>query len=200
MSEHIQPLLERIQSEGLKKAEAERESLLTEAQSKADAILADSRKQAKDIVEKAEAEAEANLKRGTTALEQAARDLLLRLRTEIGRQLNLAAQQAASAPLSSEELIKELLPELVKRGSGDVTVVAADPLAEKLKALLPALLKDADKQGTVIMNPKTGAGFQLRFEDSPEGIDFTAESVADWISAGLRPELAELLRPETSGK
>ncbi|MDA3873772.1 MAG: hypothetical protein PF795_07405 [Kiritimatiellae bacterium] len=196
MSEHIQPLLERIHSEGLKKAEAERKTLLADAQSKADALLADARKQAEDIVKKAEAEAEANLKRGTTALEQAARDLLLRLRTEIGRQLKLAAQQAASAPLASEELIKELLPVLAKRGSGSVQVVASDPLAEKLKALLPALLKDADKQGKVIMNPKTGAGFQLRFEDSPEGIDFTAESVAEWISDWLRPELAELLRPE----
>lgn len=197
MSEHIQPLLERIQSEGLKKAEAERETLLSDAQKKADSILADARKQAEDIVQKAEAEAEANLKRGTTALEQAARDLLLRLRTEMGRQLKVAAQQAASAPLGSEELIKELLPLLAKRGSGTVQVEAADPLAEKLKELLPALLKDADKQGKVIMNPKTGAGFQLRFDGSPEGIDFTAESVADWISAGLRPDLAELLRPES---
>ncbi|MEX2607694.1 MAG: hypothetical protein WD708_10140 [Kiritimatiellia bacterium] len=199
MSEHIQPLLERIQSEGLKRAEAERETLLAEAQNKADAILADARKQAGQLVEKAESEAEANLKRGKTALEQAARDLLLRLRTEIGRQLKLAAQQASAAPLSSEELIKELLPELAKRGSGNVRVEASDPLAEKLKVLLPALLKDAGKQGKVIMNPKTGAGFQLQFEGSPEGIDFTAESVAEWISAGLRPDLAELLLPELSG-
>jgi V/A-type H+-transporting ATPase subunit E len=199
MSEHIQPLLERIQSEGLKKAEAERETLLADAQNKSDAILSEARKQAENIVEKAESEAKAHLKRGTTALEQSARDLLLRLRTEIGRQLKLAAQQAASATLSSEELIQDLLPELAKRGSGNVRVEASDPLADKLKTLLPALLKDAGKGGEVIMNPKTGAGFQLQFEGSPEGIDFTAESVAEWISAGLRPELAELLRPETSG-
>jgi len=202
MSEHIQPLLERIQSEGLKKAETERDAILERARAEAEGILESARKEAADLTAQAESEAEATLQRGKAALRQAARDELLRLRTEIGRQLNLAAKKAASAPLSSEDLIPDLLRELVKAhgASGTVTVEAGAPLADKLKDLLPALLKDAGAEGgEVVMNPKTGAGFHLRFGDSAQGIDLTDEAVADWLGAHLRPELAELLKPESSG-
>lgn len=198
MSEHIQPLLERIRTEGLKQAETERDSILEQARTEAEGIRESARRNAESITSKAEQEAEASLKRGRAALEQAARDQLLRLRTEINRQLKLAAQTAAAAPLSSEEIVPDLIRDLVAAhgGAGRVTVEAGSPLAEKLKPLLPALLKDAD--GDVVMNPKTGAGFRLRFGESAEGVDLTAESVADWLAATLRPDLAGLLKPEPS--
>jgi len=200
MSEHIQPLLERIQSEGLKKAEVERDQILAGAKAKADTILADAKAQADKIKADAEKQATDQLAQGKTALEQAARDLLLKLRTEIARQLNRAAEKAATASLSSEDVISSLLPELVKSGSGNVTIETGSALADKLTALLPSLLKDAGKDGTVVMNPKTGAGFKLRFEDSAESIDFTSQALADWLSQNLRSELATLLRPQTDGE
>lgn len=185
-------MLERIQSEGLQKAEAERERILSEAKTEADRIRASAQEEAASTLAKAEAEAKASLARGTATLEQAARDLLLRLRTEIGRQLQTAATAAATAPLSSPEVVTSLIQELVKEGGkGSVTVSTHPELGEKLKPLLPALLQDL--KGEVVMNPKTGAGFTLRFSESPQGVDVSAEAVAEWLAASVRPELATLL-------
>lgn len=199
MTDTIQPLLERIQNEGLKKSEAERDRILAEAKSKASGILEDARGKAEKIVADAEKQAEASLARGQTALEQAARDLLLKLRTEIARQLNVAAEKAAGSALESDALISDVIRELAASGSGKISVESGEALAGKLKDLLPALLKDAGKESEIIMNPKTGAGFRLSFGDSPEAIDFTSQAVADWLSQHLRPELAALVRPEDSG-
>ncbi|MGA0334297.1 MAG: hypothetical protein ACO3NW_10115, partial [Kiritimatiellia bacterium] len=130
------------------------------------------------------------------ALEQAARDALLQLRSELARLVNLAAEKAAAATLGEKELLQKILPELLKSGAGKVTLTAS---AES-QALLESLLKEAGKEGSVIMNPKTGAGFQLCFSDSPESVDFSSQAVADWISHLLRPEIAALLRPSTDAE
>lgn len=199
MSDAIQPLLERIHTEGLKKAEAERDNLLSEAQAKADQILAEAQKKAEEIRSQAEKDAEASLQRGTTALEQAARDVLLRLRTEIARQVNVAAQKASSATLSSQDVVAGLIVDLVKAqaSTGSVQIEAHPELGEHLQNALPALLKDAGSsaEATVIMNPKTQSGFTLRFGESAEGIDCTENAVAEWLSSGLRKELADLFTP-----
>jgi len=197
MNEQIQPLLERIQSEGLQKAETERERILSEARSEAESLLANAREEAAAIQETAKAEAAATLARGTATLEQAARDLLLRLRTELSRQLQAAAAAAASSSLSSSDIVSDLLRELVKEGGkGAVTVETNPELGETLKALLPSLLKDVE--GEVIMNPKAGAGFSVRFSDSPQGMDVSADAVAEWLAASVRPELASLLKPSST--
>jgi len=200
MTDPIQPLLERIQSEGLKKSEAAQERILEQARSKAAETLKDAEKMAETIKADAENEAEASLARGKASLEQAARDLLLQLRTELARQVNVAAEKASAAALSSEELLLQVLPELAKSGSGQLTLEAGSPTAEKLNALLPSLLRDAGKEGEIVMNPKSGAGFQLRFSESAEAIDFSSQAVADWVSQFLRPEIAALLRPGTDSE
>jgi hypothetical protein len=48
------------------------------------------------------------------------------------------------------------------------------------------------------MNPKTQSGFTLRLDESAEGLDLTDTAVAEWISAGLRKDIADLLTPATS--
>lgn len=201
MSDVIQPLLDRIHTEGLKKAEAERDSLLAEAKEKAAQLLSDAEHQAAEIRSTAEKDAEASIKRGTTALEQAARDVLLRLRTEIARQVTRAGEAAASKTLSSEEVVKDLILRLVQSetATGTIQVEANAGLAESLKAALPALLQDTDGV-EVILNPKIQSGFQLRYGDTAAGVDLTDAAVAEWISTHLRKDLADLLAPAVTSE
>jgi vacuolar-type H+-ATPase subunit E/Vma4 len=201
MSEHIQPLLERIQSEGLKKAESEREEILNQARTDAASIIEKATQEAEAIRAAAEADAEATQKRSLATLEQSARDVLLRLRTEMNHQLRVAAEKAASAPLSSADVVAGLIKELIssRKTSGTITVETHPGLGAELEALLPALLKDAGANDVrIVMNPKSGAGFQLRFSDSAEGIDVSAEAVAEWLGALVRPELTALLKSGAS--
>ncbi len=198
MSETLQPLLERIRSEGLHQAESEKEHILASARAEAETILDKAKDEAEALQEQAETEANASLARGKAALEQAARDVLLTLRTEINKQVQAAAAAAAANSLNSSELVSDLLKMLVAGRDTQVTAESSPELGEKLKALLPALLQDAGAAGgEVILNPKSSAGFKLRFEGSSEGIDMTDSDVAEWISAYLRPELAALLRSDS---
>jgi len=199
MIEHIQPLLDRIRTEGLKKAEAEREVLLERARAEADKIRADAEADAASLREKAEADADAATARGTAALQQAARDGLLQFRAELLRQVEAAAKTAAASALSADSLVSDLIRELVKTrsASGKIHVEAGSELAAKLENLLPALLQElGGGNGTEIrMNPRSGAGFRLKFGADAAVADLSDESIADWLAAYLRPELAQLLLP-----
>lgn len=199
MSDVIQPLLDRIHTEGLKKAESERDTLLSEAKVKASRIIEEAQKKAEALQAEAEQRAEASIARGTTALEQAARDVLLKLRSEIARQVTVAAQTAASSTLSSPEVVAALITDLVKShvASGNVQIECHPELGGHLKKSLPALLKDvgSSAEAKIIMNPKTQSGFILRLGDSAEGIDLTESAVGEWISAGLRKDIADLFAP-----
>lgn len=198
MTEHIQPLLERIRTEGLEQAAQEREKLLAEARAEAKDLVAKAEAEAAGHREAAEKDAEALRARTETALTQAARDTLLSFRAALNAQLEAAAKAAAGAAMASDALMTELLQALAEAG-GDLSRLESDEkTAERVKKLLPALLKDAgDGKGvTLTVNPKIQAGFRLRFADGAAEADVTDEAVAKWLSAYLRPEVAALLRPE----
>jgi len=197
MSEHIQPLLDRIHSEGLKKAEAEREALLEKARAEAQSLRADAEREAERLRAQAEKDADATRARTQTALEQAARDTLLSFRTALNRQLETTAKTAAGAALSSEALLTDLLKSLAGSGKGSLALEADEKSAERLKNLLPALLRDAgNEEGfEVLVNPKIKAGFKLQFSEGAAVADITDEAIASWLAAYLRPEVAKLLQP-----
>ncbi|MCC5843806.1 MAG: hypothetical protein JJU05_06090 [Verrucomicrobia bacterium] len=201
MSEHIQPLLDRIHSEGLKKAEADRDALLHQARDEAKRIREKAEEDAASIRKKAETDAEATRARGQTALEQSARDTLLQFRAELNRQLKVAAETAAKETLSAPELIASLLKDIVAKNASacKLTIETGPELGKSLENLLPALLKEAgaDDGADIVLNPKASAGFKLRFADSAAVADFTDEAVATWLSATLRPELAKTLLPKS---
>ena len=92
MSEELQGLLNKIQAEGLEKADNERARLVAEAKAQADAIIADAKAQADKIRKDAEADAEASQKKADAAVRQAARDVIISLKDDL---------QESSAPSSA---------------------------------------------------------------------------------------------------
>jgi V/A-type H+-transporting ATPase subunit E len=201
MTEHIQPLLDRIHTEGLKKAESQRDALLEQARADARRIREEAEAQAASLRKQAETDAEATRARGQTALEQAARDTLLQFRAELNRQLQVAAETAAQKTLSAPELVAGLLKDIVAKNAsaGKLSIETGPELGKALETLLPALLKEAGANdgADIVLNPKASAGFKLRFADSAAVADFTDEAVATWLSATLRPELAKTLLPKS---
>ena len=77
MAEELQNLLERIQKDGVQKAEEESEKILARAREKAATLLKDAEKNAAAATEKAEQDAEQFMARSKKTLEQAARDVIL---------------------------------------------------------------------------------------------------------------------------
>ena len=87
MAEELQGLLDRIQSEGIAKAEAEKTKIVEDAKAEAAKIVAAAEAKAASIVKKANEEAEISVAKGNDAIKQAARDVLIALRADIEKRL-----------------------------------------------------------------------------------------------------------------
>ena len=75
MAEELQNLLEKINQEGLKKAEARKNEIIAEAEEQASQIIAEAKNQAETIRKTAESDAAETVERANNAIRQAARDL-----------------------------------------------------------------------------------------------------------------------------
>ena len=93
MAEELQQLLEKIQHDGVEKANAEAAAILAKAKAEAAAILKDAEDRAAACRAQAEADAAAFAERAGKTVSQAARDTVLEVRQGIDRLLeNLLAK------------------------------------------------------------------------------------------------------------
>ena len=104
MSEELQGLLNKIQAEGLEKAESERARLVAEAKAQAESILADARAQADKIRKDAEADAEASRKKADAAVRQAARDVIISLKDDLQEKLRAVVREASAQAMTPEAM------------------------------------------------------------------------------------------------
>ena len=75
MAEELQSLLEKIQSDGIARAEAERDAVVAKAGKEAQEIVARAKQEAEAILAAAAAEAQSIQKRAESTIRQAARDI-----------------------------------------------------------------------------------------------------------------------------
>ena len=79
MAEEIQYLIDQIQKEGVEKAELEAEKIINEAKSEAEKIINEAKSEAEKSKSEAVDEAKSLKNKSITAIDQAARDLLITL-------------------------------------------------------------------------------------------------------------------------
>ena len=94
MAEELQGLLNRIQTEGIEKAEAEKAEIIGNAKAEAAKIIEKAKEEAASIVKKANEEAEISVSKGNAAIRQAARDMKKGLRQRRLGISNLSPQHA----------------------------------------------------------------------------------------------------------
>ena len=90
MAEELQSLLEKIQSDGIARAEAERDAVVAKAVKEAQEIVERAKKEAETILAAAGAEAQSIQKRAESTIRQAARDIVLKLKSELECRLERA--------------------------------------------------------------------------------------------------------------
>ena len=105
MADELQDLLQRIQKDGVDKAETEAKRIVAEAERKAGDIVRGAQGEAASIRKSAEADAAAFVERGKRSLEQAARDLVLL----IGQSVS-----AAFAEFMLQKVSRALSPDFLK--------------------------------------------------------------------------------------
>lgn len=201
MAEELQGLLDRIQNEGIAKAEAEKTKIVDDAKAEAVKIVAAAKAEAASIVKKANEEAEISVAKGNDAIKQAARDVLIALRADIEARLKVLVSESVGDAMTPETMSRIILEMVkaysVRNPSGDATVelLLAQKDADAMTALFKGSLLAQLKANPVIrISSGVSAGLQIGFKGTDVFLDFSDEALADVICAYVGPKLAAALK------
>ena len=195
MSEELQSLLDRIQADGVAKAEARAAEIVAAAEKKAAGIEAAAEKKASETRAAAEADAATFARRSEESLRQAARDVVRTVRENVQETCERLLRADVRAALSGDALAAVV--ETVARASvaedagAELRVPPAE--AEKVAAHAKARLAAELAKGLRIApDSDVAAGVRVLVKDGRVEHDFTDEAVVEALSRAVRPELARI--------
>ena len=184
--EDLQSLLEKINREGVEKADAEAKRIVDEAKAKADKIVKDALAEAAKAKDDAEANARTYADRAAETIRQSARDITIGVKDAVTALLEklLAKDIDAALGASAAQIVTDAIKDLT--GPGEIR--CGEKLASALKSQVSSL-----KSFTLTTDPALGAGFTVKLDGGRVEHDFTAETISAELAKRLRPDLAKLL-------
>lgn len=192
MSAELQDLLEKIQRDGVDKANAESAKIIDEAKVKAAAIVKEANEAAAAAKKQSEADAKAYAARAEETIKQAARDTVLKVRDEVDALLTAILVKNVDAALSDPAVVASIAADAVKSiAAGNAEVAVSGKLVDAIRA---QLAKDAAAGITVISDETLGTGFSVRIDGGRVEHAFTGDVIAAEIAKRLRPALAALVK------
>ncbi len=194
MAEDLQGLLDRIQNDGIKKAEMERDSILADAKAQAEKIVADAKAQAEKIVADAKTQAQDDEKRAAENIRQAARDTLNTFKADLLARLQRVTKDMAGramTPALMADIIRTMAAAYAQKSDAGLEVLLPEKDAAALEAGLKAALLNNIK---VEAASGFSAGLKIGFNGSDEYLDFSDEALTDVICEFVGPKLAAILK------
>lgn len=204
MAEDIKGLIEKIQQEGIQAAEEKAKEIEAAAKKRAAGIVQDAEKEAAQLVDSAREAIDRLEKSSRATLEQAARDFLLSLREELDGMLGkivLDQVRQALSPEALSEILAALIKDLGQAKEGQVIVALSEKELKKIEKGILSQLGEAAKKGiTLKPSGEIGGGFMVSYDGGKSHFDFSDKALAEYLSARLKPRLAELLNSSVGGK
>jgi V/A-type H+-transporting ATPase subunit E len=193
MPEDLQSLLEKINQDGIMKAETEKQRIIAEAEKTAAAIIAEAESKAEKMISDADRKCSDALSRAKEALEQNRRDILLQLREELAARLNNAVQDTAAQALSPEfmaQLIKEIALAFSAAPDSVITVRSSVKDAAALeKALCAALADSFSAKPQLFSGREIASGMEISFDGGKCYYDFTIDAISDLLNEFIGDKL-----------
>jgi V/A-type H+/Na+-transporting ATPase subunit E len=199
MAEQLQELLERINREGVEKAEKKAAEIVDAAEKKAKEIVEAAEKRAAAREAAAEAAAGQLKENAEKAIAQSARNVLLSLEEEIGKYFDRILTAEIGESLTPEALtaaILNLVEKAAARIGGDENVevtLAPDDAKKIADHLLARFKQDAGEKLTINPVPSVEAGFTISFDGGKSSYDFTDNGLRELLSTYLSPHLKEII-------
>ena len=196
MADELQSLLQKINDEGVKKAEAERERIIAEANAEAKRLVDEAKTEAEKQLAAAKSECEALQKRAESAVAQAARDILLKLKAELEARLNAAVADATAQALTPElmaEIVRELAAKFVADPDAELKLRCAVKDRDALDAALKSALADSlRKAPTVLADSTVTGGVEVGVDGGKLYFDFSLDAIREVVGAYTGQHIAEL--------
>lgn len=198
MAEELQGLLDRIQKDGIDRAETEAAQITADAKAKAKAIVAEAENQAKALLAKAEADSELFRQRSESAISQAARDVILSVGEAVTETLQAIVARQVDAAMNADALpgfIQEAIRAYTAaQGNTAIEVLLSEQQQEAVSAYFMKAFAGKMKDGLTIRGSGSViSGFTVTLKDSGVQHDFTGEALTGAIGQLLRPQLARIV-------
>jgi len=134
--EDLQGILEKINRDGVEKANAAAAQILADAKAKAAAVAKAAAEEAARVKAEAEKSAAASSARAAETIRQAARDTVLKVESSVTAMLGRLLAKEVDKALADEKTLAELVTEAVRGLAGPAEVAVPPKLAPALKAAL----------------------------------------------------------------
>ncbi|MBM4148974.1 MAG: hypothetical protein FJ224_08010 [Lentisphaerae bacterium] len=206
MAEELQSLLDRIQRDGVDKAEAEAKSIVESARAEAVAIVKKARAEAEETSVRAANEADALRARSEASLKQAARDLLLSVQESLQAAFERVAAKSVTEAMTPDALaavLKDAITAYFARagGAAGIEVLVPEAQREKVAAALLDRLSQGIRGGIEIRGDDTiRTGFRIREAGGRIEHDFTGTAVTEALARLMRPRLAAIVLGSEQGE
>lgn len=200
MAEELQSLLDKINEEGVKKAEGEKDKIIAAAKKKAEKIIADAKKKAEELKKKSAADAKRNEERGADTIRQASRDIILALQDELQNRLKMVAKQCIGEAMTPDlmgklilEMEKSFLEGKKTETAGVEVLLSKKDLDQMTKLLKGSLGKNLKEDPDISLGYDFTAGLKIGVKGSDLFFDFSDDALAEMICIYVGPRLAEIL-------
>ncbi|WP_305045950.1 hypothetical protein [Geoalkalibacter sp.] len=216
LSNGVETLIERLREDGVAKGRQEAELIVRDAEHRAQWLVSQAQEEAERLLADAREKSE-RLRRSTEeALQVAARDAVLDLKSHLSAQFAAQVRRLVSTRMSNEALLEKLILELAARVREDLRLDGA----ERLEVVLPrdvigleelrrrpeqlkegtlshfvlALAEEMLRAGVVFTAADDDrGGLRLRLNEGELEIDLSDQAVAALLMAHLQPRFRALL-------
>ena len=189
MSEDLQSLLEKINRDGVEKAQSAATAIIAEAEAKAKSIVAAAKDEAARAVADAERQSAEYAARANETIRQAARDTVLKVECAVEALLVKLLAGSVDKALADPATAAKLAGQAIAEAAGGAEIACGQKLAHALKAQLKA-----QKNVTVVLDENFGTGFAVRLEGGRVEHSFSGEAITGELAKRLRADLAALLK------
>ena len=201
MAEELQSLLERIQNEGVKKAEDQKEQILADAKTQAEQIIAKATSEAEALRKSAAEDATKSEVRAKSAIQQATRDILLALKSDLQDRLQSVVKGCVGEAMTAESM-KKFLDDMVSASkaqgvdvdAGVEVLINAKDAEEMTKLLHGGLLNKLKATPQISISKDFAAGIQIGFKADEVFLDLSDDALTDLVCAYVGPKLTALIQ------
>ena len=210
----VEALISRLRDEGVASGRTQAEQMVSEAQSRAESIVKQAQAEADQILAQARKEAENFERAGHQALEVAARDSMLSLKTQLSQRFTGEVKRLVGAEVQKPELLEKIILEVAGQAREEIgeakevevllprNVVGIEELSQNPTELEQGVLtyftrliaRDLVREGiTFGVTKDNQGGLKVRLADQEVVLDISDRAVADVILQHLQPRFRALL-------
>lgn len=200
-TENLEGLIQSIRQEAVEEARQEAEAIIEAAQEQARTLVQEAKKKTQSSEEESREAIRKAVAAAEHAREQASRDLIVAVQSELTAVLNKLIRQECDDRLKGDALERMIIQVaeawMQRLGDGPLELVLSERDRDRLGDEFIGRLKEKLSQGVELKcHPDVHSGFRIGRRGETMAYDFTAEAVAEALAAVVNPRIASLLKTD----